>query len=127
MATLSGAFGLLAGILATVGLYGVIAYMVERRRNEIGVRMALGANQGRVIWLVLREAGGLVIAGLVVGAGLALWAGRAAESMLFGLKAYDPVTMAAGMTLLAAVALAATYAPARRASRLDPMIALRDE
>jgi ABC-type antimicrobial peptide transport system permease subunit len=127
MATLSGAFGLLAGLLATVGLYGVIAYMVERRRNEIGVRMALGADRAKVVWLVLREAGALLIAGLIVGTGLALWAGQVAATMLFGLKPYDPPTLAAAISLLTAVALIATYAPARRASRLDPMNALREE
>jgi predicted permease len=127
MATLSGAFGILAGILATVGLYGVIAYMVERRRNEIGVRMALGADRIRVVWLVFREAGVLLLAGLVVGTGLALWAGKAAGTMLFGLKPYDPVTFAGAIALLGCVALVATFAPARRASRLDPMVALREE
>ncbi|HYP04686.1 MAG TPA: ABC transporter permease, partial [Bryobacteraceae bacterium] len=127
MATLSAAFGILAGVLATIGLYGVIAYMVERRRNEIGVRMALGADRLRVVWLVVREAGMLLVAGLIVGTGLALWAGRAAGAMLYGLKPYDPATLAAAIVLLAGVALVATYAPARRASRLDPMVALREE
>lgn len=127
MATLSGAFGLLAGLLATVGLYGVIAYMVERRRNEIGVRMALGADRMNVVWLVLREAGMLLIGGLIVGTGLALWAGQVAGSMLFGLKPYDPPTLAGAMLLLAAVALLASYAPAHKASRLDPVNALREE
>jgi predicted permease len=127
MATLSGAFGLLAGFLATLGLYGVIAYMVERRRNEIGVRMALGADRGRVIRLVLREASLLIVAGLIVGTGLALWAGQAASTLLFGLKPHDPVTLAGAIALLALVALLASYGPARRASRLDPMNALREE
>jgi len=127
MATLSGAFGILAGLLATLGLYGVIAYMVARRRNEIGIRIALGADRGRVVRLVLREAGLLVVTGLVVGAGLALWAGKAASSMLFGLKAQDPVTILAAMALLVGVSLMASYVPARRAARLDPMQALREE
>jgi predicted permease len=127
MATLSGGFALLAGLLATLGLYGVIAYMVTRRRNEIGVRMALGADRGRVIRLVLREAVLLLAVGLAVGAGIALWAGRAASTMLFGLKPYDPVIMIAAATLLAGISLAASYAPARRAAMLDPMNALRDE
>ena len=90
MAMLAGAFGILAGMLATLGLYGVIAYMVARRRNEIGVRVALGANRGRVVRLVLREAALLLAVGLAVGTGLALWAGRAAGALLFGLKPYDP-------------------------------------
>src|SRR5437868_1367935 len=94
MATLAGAFGLLAAMLAMLGLYGVIAYMVARRRNEIGVRIALGADRPRVIRLVLREAVVLLAVGLVIGAGLALWAGRAAATLLFGLKPHDPATLA---------------------------------
>jgi len=127
MATLAGAFGFLAAVLATLGLYGVIAYMVARRRNEIGVRMALGADRGRVVRLVLREAALLLAVGLAIGTGLALWAGRAASAMLFGLKANDAATIAAAIALLAVVALIASYAPARRASRVEPMQALREE
>jgi len=117
----------LAGLLATLGLYGVIAYMVARRRNEIGVRVALGANRGRVMRLVLGEAMALLAVGLAVGTGLALWAGRAASSLLFDLKPYDPATLAAAIVLLAVVALAASYWPAQRAARLEPMAALREE
>ena len=127
MATLAGAFGLLAGLLATIGLYGVIAYMVARRRNEIGIRIALGADRFGVVRLVLREAAVLLILGLATGAGLSLWAGRAASSLLFGLKPNDLPTLIGAMVLLAVVALAASYQPARRASRLDPMDALRQE
>jgi hypothetical protein len=127
MARLSGGFGLLAGLLATLGLYGVIAYMVARRRNEIGIRMALGAGKGRVIRLVLAEAGLLLAVGLGVGAILALWAAGAAASLLFGLAPHDPVTMVSAMLILAAVALASSYIPARQAAALDPMAALRDE
>jgi predicted permease len=127
MATLSGGFGLLAGLLATLGLYGVISYMVARRRNEIGVRIALGADRTRVIRLVLREAGLLLVVGLAAGTLLALWAGRTAATLLFGLQPHDPVTIAAAMALLALVALAASYGPARRAAALEPMVALRDE
>jgi ABC-type antimicrobial peptide transport system permease subunit len=105
----------------------VIAYMVARRRNEIGVRIALGANRGSVIGLVLREAVVLLGAGLVIGTGLALWATRAASTMLFGLKPNDPATFAGAIALLAAVALLASYAPARRASRVEPMQALRED
>ena len=127
MATLSSGFGLLAGLLATLGLYGVTAYMVARRRNEIGVRMALGADRRMVIRLILREAGMLLAAGLAAGALLALWAGRAASTLVFGLQPHDPLTMAGAMALLTVVAVAAAYAPARGAAALDPMTALRDE
>ncbi len=127
MAILGGAFGVLAGMLATLGLYGVISYMVARRRNEIGVRVALGADRGRVVRLVLREALLLLAVGLAVGAALALWAGRAAAALLFGLKPYDPVSLASAVLLLAGVALLASYLPAIRASRLEPMSALREE
>jgi ABC-type antimicrobial peptide transport system permease subunit len=89
--------------------------------------MALGAGRGSVVRLVLREAGMLLGAGVLVGTAAAIWAGQAAAAMLFGLKPYDPVTLASAVALLATVALIASYGPARRASRLDPMIALRDE
>jgi ABC-type antimicrobial peptide transport system permease subunit len=127
MAALAGAFGLVAVSLAVLGLYGVISYMVARRRNEIGVRIALGAGRGRVIQLVLKEAALLLAAGLAVGAGFALWAGRAATAMLYGLKPYDAMTLGSAAGLLAVVALAASYGPARRAARLEPMDALREE
>ena len=127
MATLSGAFGLLAAFLATLGLYGVIAYMVAYRRNEIGIRVALGAGRGQVIGLVLREAGLLLAAGLTVGTLIALWAGQTASTLLFGMKPYDPVTFTGAILMLAGVSLAASYLPARRAAALEPMTALRDE
>jgi predicted permease len=127
MATLGGAFGLLAAILATIGLYGVISYMVARRRNEIGIRVALGADRVGVVRLVLREAAILLAFGLPIGAGLALWAGRTAGSLLFGLKPNDPATLIGAMLLLGGVALVASLGPARRAARLDPMQALREE
>jgi predicted permease len=127
MAALAGAFGLLAGSLAVLGLYGVIAYMVARRRNEIGVRIALGASRGRVIRLVLREAVLVLAIGLTVGTALAAWAGEAAAALIYGLKPRDPVTLGGAVALLAMVALLASYGPAWRASRLQPMDALRDE
>jgi putative ABC transport system permease protein len=127
MATLSGFFGVLAGVLAAVGLYGVMSYMVARRRNEIGIRMALGARRSQVAALIFRETGLLLAIGLAAGAVMALAAGRAAASLLFGLKPYDPVTLIAGMATLAVVAAVATWLPARRAARLDPNSALREE
>jgi len=127
MAILAGVFGGLAATLATLGLYGVIAYMVARRRNEIGVRVALGADRGRIIRMVLREAVVLLGVGLAIGTGLALWAGRAAGALLFGLKPYDPAALASAIVLLAVVALIASYWPAFRASRVEPMSALRED
>jgi putative ABC transport system permease protein len=127
MATLAGAFGLVAGLLATLGLYCVIAYMVSRRRHEIGIRIALGADRIGVVWLVLREATLLLAFGLVIGAGLAVWAGQAARSLLFGLRPNDLPTLFGAMALLAAVALIASFGPARRAARVEPMQALREE
>jgi predicted permease len=127
MAALAGVFGLLAATLAVVGLYGVIAYMVVRRQNEIGVRIALGSTRNGVIGLVLREAILLLVFGLAVGTGLALWAGRAAASLIYGMTPRDPLTLGSAVALLAMVALLASYAPAWRASRLQPMDALRDE
>lgn len=127
MATLAGAFGLLAGLLAVLGLYGVIAYMVARRQNEIGVRIALGATRSRVVGLVLREAVLLLAAGLAIGIALAAWAGEAAASLVYGMKPRDPLTLGSAALLLAIVAMAASYGPAWRASRVEPMNALRDE
>jgi predicted permease len=127
LATLSGFFGFLATLLATSGLYGVISYMVGRRTSEIGMRMALGAGRGEVVRMILAEAGMLLGIGLATGAILAMAAGRAASALLYGLKAYDAGTLAAAITVLATVGALASYIPARRASRLDPMMALRDE
>jgi putative ABC transport system permease protein len=127
MATLSGFFAFLAALLATVGLYGVMSYMVSRRRNEIGIRMALGADRRDVVKMILREAGLLLAIGLSVGTVLALAAAATARSLFFGLQPYDPATFIMAIVLLAAVAIAASYLPARRAARLEPMTALRDE
>ena len=127
MATLSGFFGLLAILLATIGLYGVISYMVARRTAEIGIRMALGASRGNVLRLIMREASTLVLLGLAIGAVLALSLSRVAASLLYGLSASDPLSSFAAALLLAIVALAASHLPARRASRLDPLQALREE
>jgi len=127
MATLSGFFGVLAAILVVVGLYGVLSYFVAQRRNEIGVRIALGAGRRQVIALVLRDTAAMLFAGLLLGTALALVAGRAATAMLFGLKPYDLATLAFAVLLLTAIAALASLLPAMRASRLDPVAALRAE
>jgi predicted permease len=127
MAMLSGFFGLLAALLAMLGLYGVISFLVARRRNEIGIRLALGAERVQVVGMVMREAGRLLLIGVLTGAVLSLLAGSGARSLLFGLKPNDPLTLAAAALLLASIAAIASYLPARRASKLDPMAALRDE
>jgi predicted permease len=127
LATLSGVFGGLAALLATIGLYGVMSYMVARRRSEIGIRMALGADRRDVVRMVMREAGVLLIAGLAVGTVSALAAAQSARSLLFGLTPHDPLTLVTAAAALAAVAALASYIPARRASRLEPTEALREE
>jgi predicted permease len=127
VARLASFFGLLALLLACVGLYGVMSYGVARRTNEIGIRMALGAPGRSVLWLVLREALVLVVIGLVVGVLASLVLTKTAASLLYELKPNDPLTIALATSLLLAVALLAGYLPARRAARVDPMIALRDE
>jgi predicted permease len=127
VARLAAFFGLLALSLACVGLYGVLSYAVARRANEIGIRMALGAQRRDVIWLVLREALALVVAGVTVGLLSSLAATRTASTLLYGLEPNDPPTIAAATLLLLAVAALASYMPARRASRVDPMTALREE
>src|SRR6185503_19439225 len=120
-------FGLLALLLACVGLYGVMSYGVARRTNEIGIRMALGARGRSVLWLVLREALVLVVIGLVVGVLASLALTKTAASLLYELKPNDPLTIVSATLLLAVVALFAGFLPARRAARVDPMVALRDE
>jgi len=127
MATLSSFFGFVAAALAVVGLYGAISYMVARRRGEIGIRMALGATRGGVMRLILQEAGWLLAAGLAVGTIIALGSGKAAESLVFGLKPTDPWTIASAVLLLAVVAMLASLIPALRAARTEPMTALREE
>lgn len=127
MATLSGFFGVLAAILAMVGIYGIISYMVVRRRSEIGVRIALGANKADILRLFLREAVALLAAGLVTGTALAIASGSAAQAMLFGLKPTDPPTLALAIGSLTIVAVAASILPAARAIAVDPMQVLREE
>jgi len=127
LATLSAFFGGLALLLAMVGLYGTLSYNVARRRNEIGIRIALGAAQSRVMRLVLGEVSRMVVIGIAVGAVVALASTRLVKSFLYGLTANDPVTIVGAAVTLAAVALAAGALPAWRASRVEPIAALRDE
>jgi predicted permease len=127
MATLSGFFGILAVLLAMVGLYGVISYIVAMRRSEIGIRMALGASGADVVGIIVRQTLGLLALGVAVGVVLALAAVRSAGSLLFGLQPNDPLTFAAATVMLVSIALIASFLPARRASRVDPMAALRYE
>ena len=127
IARLSAFFGLLAVFLACIGIYGLMSYAVTRRTSEIGIRMALGAEQSNVRWMVMRESLILVGIGLVIGLPVALAGGRLVSKMLFGLKPADPLSMAGAAMLLVAFAVLAAYLPARRASRVDPMAALRYE
>src|SRR5690606_10294918 len=124
---LSAAFAILATLLAAVGLYGVLSYTVAQRTREIGVRMALGASSGRVRSMVLRQVALMIVTGGVIGLGAALGLGRLAGSLLFGLEPYDATSMAGAVLILATVALAAGFIPAHRASRVEPMNALRYE
>ena len=122
---LSAAFALLATLLAAIGLYGVLAYSVSQRTREIGVRMALGADRSAVQRMVLRQVGGMIGIGVTIGALVAFGLGRAAQSLLFGLEGHDPVVFVAAVMLLSAVAFGAGWQPALRASRTEPMRALR--
>jgi ABC-type antimicrobial peptide transport system permease subunit len=128
-ATVAGSLGSLALLLAAVGLYGLMAYAVTRRTREIGVRMALGADHGSVVRMVLRQ--GLWLTLLGGGIGLVLAGGAAfglsAAGLLFGVAPLDPVTFVSTFVVMVSVALLATYAPARRAARIDPLAALRAE
>jgi len=127
MATLSAFFGGLAVIIATIGLYGVMSYTVARRRVEIGVRMALGADRARVVGMIVREAALLLVAGVIAGTVLGIAAGRWASALLYDLKPWDPLTIGLAIVALGAATLLASWLPARRASRLEPTVALREE
>jgi predicted permease len=126
-ARLLSLFGLLAMLLAAIGLYGVTAYAVAQRTKEIGIRMALGAQRYDVLKLVLSQGLVLTLIGVAIGAGVAIWLTRLVKTMLFGVSATDPVTFTAIALLLAAVAMLASYVPARRATKVDPLVALRYE
>lgn len=125
--TFCAVFGLVALSLASIGLYGTMAYAVARRTNEIGIRMALGAQRAHVLWIVLRDSAALVIIGLALGLSLAMVAARWISSLLYGLRPSDPAALAGAITLMAAASILAGYLPARRAARVDPMVALRNE
>jgi predicted permease len=127
LAALSAFFGGLALLLAAIGLYGTLSYLVEQRRIEFGIRMALGATSRSILALVMRNVATLLIGGIVTGIGLSLATSRLLSALLFGIDARDPGTMAMSGALIAAVSLAAGLLAARRATRVDPMVALRDE
>ncbi len=127
MAALSGGFALLAAVLAAVGLYGLMSYTMARRRHEIGIRMALGATRGGILAMVLRETTVLVVLGVIVGVGLALLGGRAAATLLYGLKPSDTMTLVAGAVAFLLIGAVAAALPAQRAARVNPTVALRDD
>jgi predicted permease len=127
LAQLLGGFALLALALAAIGTYGILSYLVTERRREIGIRMALGANRGTVLGMVMRQGMLLAVAGVVIGVAGALGATRVMTSLLFGIEPTDPGTIAAVVFAIGTVALLACYIPARRATRVDPMVVLRDE
>ena len=127
LAELRSAFAVLALTIACVGLYGTISYTVARRTGEIGIRMALGAQPRPVLWMVLRDVLVLAVVGLAISVPIALGTSRFVASFLFGMKANDPLTLGVAVTILLVSALVAGGIPARRASQIDPMTALRHE
>jgi ABC-type antimicrobial peptide transport system permease subunit len=127
VAEVSAAFGALALLIAAVGLYGVLAYSVARRRREIGVRVAVGARPRTIEWMFLRESLTLVVLGVALGVPAAIAVTRLASSMLFGLGPQDPASIAAALLVLVSATAVAAYVPARRAAGVDPILALREE
>ena len=127
LAQLSIAFGVLAVVLAAIGLYGVLSYGIARRTNEIGIRKALGAQHATLIAMIARETGWLLLVGLVVGIAISAGASRLIASRLYGLSAGDPATFASATAAVAVAAVLATWLPAARATRVDPLVALRFE
>jgi ABC-type antimicrobial peptide transport system permease subunit len=126
MAMLSGSFGALALLLSALGLYGVTAYAVNRRRTEIGIRMAIGAAPARVVRLVLTRVTILVGIGISIGAGTSIWVSRLVAALLYGVEPRDPITLIGAALMLATVAALAGWLPAWRASRIDPAEVLRE-
>jgi len=117
----------LALALAAIGIYGVVSYDVTQRTREVGIRLALGAQRREILAMLLGTGARLALLGVVIGTILALWLTRGVASQLYGITPHDPLTLAGGAAILFAVALAATYIPARRATRIDPMSAVRSE
>jgi ABC-type antimicrobial peptide transport system permease subunit len=127
IARLSAFFGLVAVFLSCIGLYGLMSYLVSRRTGEIGIRMALGAARADVGWQVMREVSLWIVAGIAVGIPVTLEGGKLIQTMLFGLKATDAMSLVVAVSVLLIAGLIAGYLPARRASRVDPIVALRCE
>jgi putative ABC transport system permease protein len=126
-ASLLAVFAVLATVLSAIGLYGLVSYNVTQRRNEMGIRMALGASRADILRMVLRESARIAFFGAGAGMIAGLLLTRAIQGVLYGVSAYDPVSFAGSALALTMVALAASYVPARRATRVDPMVALRYE
>jgi predicted permease len=127
VAQLSLLFGLLAAFLSCVGIYGVVSYGTARRTNEFGIRMALGAERPSVLWMVILEASRLILVGVVFGLLFTIASGRLIQTQLFGLSAYDPLSLGSALAAMVVVALIAAWIPARRATQIDPVVALRYE
>jgi ABC-type antimicrobial peptide transport system permease subunit len=125
ISSLTGLFSLLALLLAAIGLYGVMSYNVVRRTNEIGIRIALGAQSASVLWMVLRESLLLLAIGLGLGLPLTFASTKYIKDQLFGLSAMDPITFTVALIVVSAMTLLAAWLPARRATKVDPMVALR--
>jgi ABC-type antimicrobial peptide transport system permease subunit len=120
-------FATIALVLASIGIYGVLSYSVGLRTREIGIRMALGSERGEIVWMIVRHGAALAAGGAVIGVGASLLLGRVLASLLYGVTSRDTLSFLAASCVLFVVALAASFIPARRASQVDPMVALRNE